>query len=175
MSHKLFPRFHSDSIYFLGSIFFGISAGVTPSYAQNVRAQPLTQLHSIQNRPSNPTKLTIAPQLPKEVPATLTYFFISQSPQGLMLNFGTKDPQLTLNTRESLAIQMATDPPFQVEPHILLKSDWPTNATRRPISVRGAVKGPNRIVGVASYHYCHTQTKVCKEARSDFTYSYHKP
>ncbi len=105
------------------------------------------------------------------VPKDVTYFKISKTPKGFVLGFQTKDSHLHLSQSNPITVEFMAKAPLQIQPAMILTSDWPKGALEIPISITGIQQGQeNGITVKASYTYCHETTKACTKAltRSQF-------
>lgn len=102
-----------------------------------------------------------------------TYFELVQQNNQLILSFRSKDPHLILSHQNPIVIELITDYPFSVEPSIITTGEWPKDSSQMQLKVAGATPGHfYRILGKATYSYCHMQTTVCTQALSTIIYSY---
>jgi hypothetical protein len=102
------------------------------------------------------------------------YFEITQVGSTAVLNFRGKDPTIQLNPQASLVIQLVPSAPLQVQPTVILNSDWAkARGNQMVIKVSGALpKHENRILGKASFTYCQSTTHVCKKILTPINFFY---
>lgn len=149
---------------------------LSPASAPASTPAPKVKIGKIQTTPLKPIKqITIAPKDNDEAkhandPA---YFSLRQSGKDLYLRFVTKDPKLKLSVKDSMMIQIITDPPMRVQPAYIFSQNWPANSNEIKIQASNPYpKLPNRVLGKASFTYCHADTKDCKKALTSMEFYY---
>jgi hypothetical protein len=99
------------------------------------------------------------------------YFTIKKENQRYFLKWVTKDPRYLLNPRVPLFIQLITQHPVQITPAYITPENWPKTGDRLELAIKGATaKTDNRLLGKASYSYCHTSTQQCTQALLPIVY-----
>lgn len=167
----------------LTGLIFGLGLSLTgqlisQSYGVEIIRRPSQVAPSTQKKPF-PKQVVIQAKIEGEA-GVLTrapaYFIIENDKEHYFLKWVTRDPRAYLDPKVPLFIQLITQHPIQVNPAYITQENWPKDGKQLELIVTGVTaKTDNRLLGKASYSYCHSGEQKCTPVLLPMVYRLNAP